>query len=244
MRRTVVSLAGAVKGWRYEKCGLPANVLRAAQWNSRAPGEGEVVVRMTAAPVLSDDVKMVMGVLGGQQAEAYPATGGTSGVGEVERVGPGVVGIAKGAKVLLSSNTVGSWATEVTTDSANLHNVSSVSLPAHHLALLPLYAGAEVMATAHGNVANKTVWVLGADLPQGAALAESLTTKGASVVAVKKGDAIGSIQSKPAYVRWGVFDVFLGGICMCKNSFFFQVYLQRNWWCHACRGNQQGRGRV
>ena len=180
MRRSLANLA--VKGWQYDKCGLPGKVLKAAQWAERAPAEGEVVVKMSAAPILAQDVRLVMGVLGGLQAESFPATAGSTGAGEVASVGAGVVGLKKGSKVLLSRPTAGSWATEVTTDFSNVEDVSDLKLSAAQLSLLPIYTSAEVMATAYGDVAKKTVLVLGADLPQGAALVGALEAKGAKVL--------------------------------------------------------------
>eukprot|EP01061_Rhynchopus_euleeides_P015052 TRINITY_DN25857_c0_g1_i1.p1 TRINITY_DN25857_c0_g1~~TRINITY_DN25857_c0_g1_i1.p1 ORF type:complete len:255 (+),score=74.67 TRINITY_DN25857_c0_g1_i1:175-939(+) len=180
MRRSLANLA--VKGWQYDKCGLPGKVLKAAQWAERAPAEGEVVVKMSAAPILAQDVRLVMGVLGGLQAESFPATAGSTGAGEVASVGAGVVGLKKGSKVLLSRPTAGSWATEVTTDFSNVEDVSDLKLSAAQLSLLPIYTSAEVMATTYGDVAKKTVLVLGADLPQGAALVGALEAKGAKVL--------------------------------------------------------------
>ena len=185
MRRTVANMVAA-KGWRYAKCGMPAAVLQEQQWDAPKAGEGEVVVKMLAAPILGEDLQMVMGTLGGLQAEAYPAVAGTQGVGEVVEVGKGAL-TAKGSRVLLSNYAVGSWATKVTTDAVNVQALdakAAAALEPGQLALLPVYCSAVAMAKEYGDVKGKTAVVLGSDLPVGAALAAVLASHGASVTSI------------------------------------------------------------
>eukprot|EP01063_Lacrimia_lanifica_P022651 TRINITY_DN30188_c0_g1_i1.p1 TRINITY_DN30188_c0_g1~~TRINITY_DN30188_c0_g1_i1.p1 ORF type:complete len:296 (+),score=124.29 TRINITY_DN30188_c0_g1_i1:62-949(+) len=178
MRRSLPSLA-AVRGWRYERCGLPGKVLQQGEWAAPTLGEHDVRVKMQAVPVLAQDVQMVLGMYGGYKAEAYPAVAGTEGVGEVVEAGASSC-VAKGTKVALAKQNVGSFATEVTTSHEHVI-VLPKGLDAATQAVLPLYAAAVRMATDFGDVAGKNCVVLGADSPMGSALAAVLKSKGAKV---------------------------------------------------------------
>jgi trans-2-enoyl-CoA reductase len=86
--------------------GDPLEVLRVERWELPEPGEGQVLVRMKAAPVNPADVNVIEGRYG--KRPSLPAAIGNEGVGVVERLGPGVDRLAAGQWVRPVPG-VGSW---------------------------------------------------------------------------------------------------------------------------------------
>jgi len=76
-------------------CAAPGEPLRLETRPPRRPGKGEVVVRVHACGVCRTDLHVVDGEI----AARYPIVPGHEIVGEVEALGPGVEGLAIGARV-------------------------------------------------------------------------------------------------------------------------------------------------
>jgi trans-2-enoyl-CoA reductase len=74
-----------------------------------APGAGEVLVRMLAAPVNPADLNVIEGTYG--ELPALPCTIGNEGVGVVEQMGSSVHGLSVGQTVLPLS--FGTWAEKI-----------------------------------------------------------------------------------------------------------------------------------
>lgn len=82
----------------HDRFGEPDQVLRVVDAADPAPGEGEVTVRMRARPINPADLLRVRGRYGTQPA--LPAVPGFEGLGTVAALGPGVTGVAVGARVV------------------------------------------------------------------------------------------------------------------------------------------------
>lgn len=79
---------------RFEKTGSPLEVLKMGDAGPiKAPGAGEVSVKMLAAPLNTSDFNMVEGTYGIKAK--LPAVGGNEGVAVVTGVGSGVTGISE-----------------------------------------------------------------------------------------------------------------------------------------------------
>jgi trans-2-enoyl-CoA reductase len=90
----------------YEKFGLPGEVIEVREHPVAGPSEGEVLLRVLAAPVHPSDFGMVLGKYG--QLKELPAIGGREGVAEVVQVGEGVTELAPGQRVVVPKE-MGSW---------------------------------------------------------------------------------------------------------------------------------------
>ncbi|MCM5555344.1 zinc-binding dehydrogenase [Pleomorphomonas sp. NRK KF1] len=77
--------------------GDPAEVLTPADSPMPEPGEGQVRIRTIRSPIHNHDLWTVRGQYG--YKPDLPAIGGSEAVGIVEALGPGVTGIAPGARV-------------------------------------------------------------------------------------------------------------------------------------------------
>lgn len=80
--------------------GDPAEVLTPADSPTPEPGEGEVRIRTILSPIHNHDLWTVRGQYG--YKPELPAIGGSEAVGIVDAVGPGVAGIAPGARVAVA----------------------------------------------------------------------------------------------------------------------------------------------
>lgn len=93
---------------RFEKTGSPLEVLKMGDAGPiKAPGAGEVSVKMLAAPLNTSDFNMVEGTYGIKAK--LPAVGGNEGVAVVTGVGSGVTGISENDWVIPSSPGFGTW---------------------------------------------------------------------------------------------------------------------------------------
>jgi NADPH:quinone reductase-like Zn-dependent oxidoreductase len=112
----------ACQGWRFARHGVPDKVLRQEKY--RLPFDrkgGQVVVKMLAAPVHAHDKNYIQGTYGGVKPAAFPAVGGSEGVGIVEEVGAGSkVAVREGDLVWINKQNVGTWASHVVTDAENV----------------------------------------------------------------------------------------------------------------------------
>src|SRR5690349_25002949 len=93
----------------FDRFGEPADVLREEEVPDPEPGPGEVRVRMIASPVNPSDLLFVRGryVI----KPKLPASPGFEGVGVVDKVGPGLLGmLVKGKRVAVVNGKGGNLA--------------------------------------------------------------------------------------------------------------------------------------
>lgn len=95
-----------VKAIVYEAHGKPTEVLRLEEQELPAPGPGEVVVRLRAAPINPADLNAIEGKY--PVRFELPATPGFEGAGVVEELGASVRDIAVGQQVILPHD-LGTW---------------------------------------------------------------------------------------------------------------------------------------
>src|ERR687894_360134 len=106
-------------------------VLETHRRDLRAPGPGQVVVRVEAAGVAFSEVQMLKGRYFGQPK--FPFVPGYDLVGEVESVGEGVDGGMLGARVAALTET-GAWADRVVLDAKDITPVPDGLHPADAVA--------------------------------------------------------------------------------------------------------------
>ncbi|MDH1261894.1 zinc-dependent alcohol dehydrogenase family protein [Pseudomonas sp. GD03944] len=106
----------------YQRRGpVPQDVIEAVELTLAAPAQGEVRVKVEAAPINPSDVLTLTGEYG--MLPPLPAVGGNEGVGRVEALGPDVSHLKVGQLVLLPVG-CGTW-------------VSHLNAPANKLIPLP-----------------------------------------------------------------------------------------------------------
>lgn len=106
---------GAVNALRFHGCGKPAEVLRLEAVEERPLAEGEVRLRILAAPVNPADLNFSEGTYGVKPE--LPAVPGTEGCGEV--VESRAEGFAPGDRAILLRR-AGTWAEQVVAPAAHL----------------------------------------------------------------------------------------------------------------------------
>ena len=131
---------GAVNALRFHECGKPAEVLRLEAVEPPPLAEGEVRLKILAAPVNPADLNFIEGSYGVKPE--LPALPGTEGCGEV--VESRAAGFAPGDRVILLRR-AGTWAEQVVA-------------PAGHLFKLP--AGIDPLQAAMLKVNPATAWRL------------------------------------------------------------------------------------
>lgn len=104
---------------RYHENGAPNEVLRVDSLPLKAPGAGEVTLKLLAAPVHPSDLGMIAGTYG--RKRDLPAIGGREGLGEVVAVGAGVADWKEGDRARMPEQ--GSWVREITTAAEGLVRV-------------------------------------------------------------------------------------------------------------------------
>jgi NADPH2:quinone reductase len=93
----------------FDRFGEPAEVLKVQQVPTPEPGPGQVRVRMIASPINPSDLAVVRGIYG--VLPKLPATPGFEGVGIVDKIGPGLLGLfVKGKRVAAINSAGGNWA--------------------------------------------------------------------------------------------------------------------------------------
>lgn len=108
---------------QYEQRGpVPQDVIHAVPFEPAAPGPGQALVAVLAAPINPSDVLMLTGGYG--ILPPLPAVGGSEGVGRVVALGEGVTHLKDGQTVLLPAGS-GTWASHLVADAKRL-----VPLPA------------------------------------------------------------------------------------------------------------------
>ncbi|WP_366512703.1 zinc-dependent alcohol dehydrogenase family protein [Lunatimonas sp.] len=89
----------------FYEAGLPAEVLRVEQVEIPSPGEGEVLIRVTARNINPADIMFIRGMYGLQPH--FPSPAGFEAVGVIEDTN-GNSGFLKGDRVIFSA--IGTWA--------------------------------------------------------------------------------------------------------------------------------------
>jgi NADPH2:quinone reductase len=95
-----------MKALTFERNGEPAEVLRLRDIPGPAIGPNDVLVRMRLSPVHPSDLHVLRARFG--RKPALPATGGSEGVGTIEKIGDAVRGLNVGTRVILL-NLPGTW---------------------------------------------------------------------------------------------------------------------------------------
>jgi NADPH:quinone reductase-like Zn-dependent oxidoreductase len=100
-----------------ERGPVPQDVISCVERETPAPGSGEVLLEVLAAPINPSDVLTLTGQYG--MLPPLPAVGGNEGIGRVAALGDGVTALAVGQRVLLPVG-VGTWASHVIATAALL----------------------------------------------------------------------------------------------------------------------------
>ena len=96
---------------------VPQASIQAVEFSLPPLAEGQVLVKVLAAPINPSDVLTLTGVYG--MLPPLPATGGNEGVGVVAALGPGVTAPAIGQTVLLPVG-AGTWTTHLVAEAKKL----------------------------------------------------------------------------------------------------------------------------
>jgi trans-2-enoyl-CoA reductase len=107
----------SIQALRYERPGLPAEVIEAATLDLPAPGPGEALVALRCAAIHYSDLGLINGTYG--KARNLPAVAGREAVGEVVALGPGVGAPKIGALVRMPEE-AGVWREAVVAKAAEL----------------------------------------------------------------------------------------------------------------------------
>ncbi len=99
-------MSRTIKAIVYEAHGNPTEVLRLAEQELQAPGPGEVLVQVQAAPINPADLNAIEGKY--PVRPELPATPGFEGAGTVVELGADVRDVSLGAQVILPHD-LGTW---------------------------------------------------------------------------------------------------------------------------------------
>ena len=100
-----------------ERGSIPQASITAVEFSLPPLTEGQVLIKVLAAPINPSDVMTLTGVYG--MLPPLPAVGGNEGVGVVAELGPGVTSPAVGQTVLLPVGS-GTWTTHLVADAKKL----------------------------------------------------------------------------------------------------------------------------
>jgi trans-2-enoyl-CoA reductase len=106
----------------FKSFGKPLEVLELEQRPVREPEEGEVLLKVLAAPIHPSDFGIILGKYG--KLPELPAVAGREGVAEVVRIGAGVTDFQEGDRVSVPSGG-GSWQTFLTVPADGLFSIPS-----------------------------------------------------------------------------------------------------------------------
>jgi NADPH:quinone reductase-like Zn-dependent oxidoreductase len=112
--------SASIQALRYERHGLPAEVLEEVIMTLPAPGPGEVKVALRCAAIHYSDLGLINGTYG--KLRELPAVGGREGVGEVVALGAGVRGLKPGTRVRMPED-MGVWREAVVAKAAELYPI-------------------------------------------------------------------------------------------------------------------------
>lgn len=111
---------------RFDRLGDPQEVLELADVPEAAPGTGEILVRLRARTISISDLYFIRGHYGLKPKP--PTTPGFEGLGTVEAVGPGVVNVATGDRVIMlepsQTGLTGTWQESLVTKASEVFRVS------------------------------------------------------------------------------------------------------------------------
>ncbi|CAH2006813.1 unnamed protein product [Acanthoscelides obtectus] len=96
----------------YSEYGDPMKVIKQEPDHVQEPKNGEILLRMIAAPVNPADINTIQGKYPAKP-KSLPAVPGNEGVAKVEKVGPGVKNISGGDHVVPLRNFLGTWRTHL-----------------------------------------------------------------------------------------------------------------------------------
>lgn len=99
-------MSGIIRAAVYETHGNPADILRVVEQEWPAPGPGDAVVKMAAAPINPADLNAIEGKY--PIRPTLPATPGMEGAGVVVEIGQSVTNVKVGDQVILPHN-FGTW---------------------------------------------------------------------------------------------------------------------------------------
>jgi NADPH:quinone reductase-like Zn-dependent oxidoreductase len=125
-----------MKAVRFDEYGAE-DVLKVADVPVPAPESGEVLVRVKAAGINPGEAKVRGGLLHARWPATFPSGQGSDFAGVVERLGPGVTGVAAGDEVIGWVDTRSSQAEYVVVEAANLTS-KPVGLPWEVAGALPV----------------------------------------------------------------------------------------------------------
>ena len=108
-----------MKAVRFDEYGTE-DVLKVADVPVPEPGPGEVLVRVRAAGINPGEAKIRDGLLHARWPATFPSGEGSDLAGVVERLGPGVTGVAVGDEVIGWVDTRSSQAEYAVVEAANL----------------------------------------------------------------------------------------------------------------------------
>ena len=100
-----------------ERGSIPQASIAAVEFSLPPLTEGQVLIKVLAAPINPSDVLTLTGVYG--MLPPLPAVGGNEGVGVIAELGPGVTSPAVGQTVLLPVGS-GTWTTHLVADAKKL----------------------------------------------------------------------------------------------------------------------------
>ena len=113
-----------MKAVRFETTGEPADVLHCGSAQVRAPGPGEVRVRMLASPVNPSDMMFIRGVY--HLKPSCPQSPGFEGTGVIEATGGGLRGkLLRGKRAVVMNSNGGNWAEQTVVPASQVIPVSS-----------------------------------------------------------------------------------------------------------------------
>lgn len=113
-----------MKAVLFDAVGEPDQVLHSGDAELRAPGRGEVQIRMIASPINPSDLMFVRGIYGIKPQ--CPQSPGFEGVGVVESSGGGLRGtIFKGKRVVVMNSSGGNWAEQAVVPATQVIPISS-----------------------------------------------------------------------------------------------------------------------
>lgn len=117
---TSPGVSASIQALRYERHGLPAEVLEEVQLELPAPGPGEVLVAMRSAAIHYSDLGLINGTYG--KLRVLPMVAGREGVGEVVALGAGVANLKLGTRVRMPEE-MGVWREAVVAKAAELFTI-------------------------------------------------------------------------------------------------------------------------
>jgi NADPH:quinone reductase len=97
-----------MKAIRFDRYGEPADVLTVTDQPVPEPGAGEVRVKIRFSPVNPSDLLYVRGHYSGV-TEHFPSGAGFESVSTIDKLGPGVEGLAVGQRVFAHNPNGGNW---------------------------------------------------------------------------------------------------------------------------------------